>query len=268
VKWIGSVAALVVVMVLWGAWNAWRGPKLKMFSIDRAQRYGGGRKTRIVQISDVHLGLILGVDFLAKLVERINALKPDLVLITGDLFDPEFPHDDQAAAGLGRIRATEGVFAVSGNHEFYSGMKRYFTMMEKAGIPVLDSELITTASGLQVAGIHDPTANRFTLLGLGSDMGKAVRVIDPSRPSILMAHQPKHLEPAAEARIDLIFSGHTHAGQIFPFWFLVRAVFRYISGLYRLGPDTELIVNTGTGFWGPPMRLGTDSQIVVADLSW
>lgn len=268
VIWIGTVAILVGAMVLFGAWNAWRGPKEKHFGIDRSKRYGGGRKTRIVQISDVHLGLILGVGFLDRLVERINGLKPDLVLITGDLFDPEFPDDDKAAAGLARIRATEGVYAVSGNHEFYSGMKRYFNMMEAAGIPVLDSEQVTTASGLQVAGIHDPTANRFTILGLGSDMGKAVRVIDPARPSILMAHQPKHLEPAAEARIDLIFSGHTHAGQVFPFWAVVRMAFRYISGLYRLGPDTELIVNTGTGFWGPPMRLGTDSQIVVADLSW
>jgi predicted MPP superfamily phosphohydrolase len=268
VTWIGTVAAAVAAMVAWGALHAWRGPKNAHYAVDRSGRYGGGRKARIVQISDVHLGLILGTEFLAAREEHINGLAPDLVLITGDLFDPEFPDDAKAVAELSRLRAREGIFAVSGNHEFYSGMKRYFAMMKDAGIPVLDSEVRSTAAGIQVCGIHDHTANRFTVLGLESDLGKALNGIDPARPSILLAHQPKGLEPAAAARVDLIFSGHTHAGQIFPFWAVVRMAFRYISGRYRIGADTDLIVNTGTGFWGPPLRLGTDSQIVVVDLSY
>lgn len=266
--WAAAVASAVAVMVAWGAFNAARGPREARYRVDRKGRYGGGRKARLVQISDVHLGLILGAGFLKGLVDRINAMSPDLVLITGDLFDPEFPDDAKAVAELRRLRPKQGTFAVSGNHEFYSGMQRYFKMMEEAGIPVLDSEVRVTEGGLQVAGLHDHTADRFTGAGVQRDMGKALREIDPAKPSVLLAHQPKGLRPAADARVDLVFSGHTHAGQIFPFWALVRLSFRYMSGRYRLGAETDLIVNTGTGFWGPPMRLGTHSQIVVVDLEY
>jgi len=266
--WAGSVAAAVAAMVAWGALNVARGPREARYHVDRKGRYGGARKARLVQISDVHLGLILGANFLKGLVDRINAMNPDLVLITGDLFDPEFPDDAKAVAELRRLRPKQGTFAVSGNHEFYSGMHRYFKMMEEAGIPVLDSEVRLTEGGLQVAGLHDHTADRFAGAGVQRDMGKALREIDPAKPSILLAHQPKGLQPATDARVDLIFSGHTHAGQIFPFWALVRLSFRYMAGRYRLGPDTDLIVNTGTGFWGPPMRVGTHSQIVVVDLEY
>jgi predicted MPP superfamily phosphohydrolase len=266
--WAAGVAAAVAAMVAWGALNVARGPREARYLIDRKARYGGGRKARLVQISDVHLGLILGADFLKGLVDRINAMSPDLVLITGDLFDPEFPDDAKAVAELRRLRPRQGVFAVSGNHEFYSGMQRYFKMMEAAGIPVLDSEVRVTEGGLQVCGLHDHTADRFADAGVKRDLGKALREIDPAKPSILLAHQPKGLEPATAARVDVIFSGHTHAGQIFPFWAVVRIAFRYMAGRYRLGPDTDLIVNTGTGFWGPPMRVGTHSQIVVADLEY
>jgi len=266
--WAATVAAAVAAMVAWGAINVAFGPREARYHVDRKGRYGGGRKARLVQISDVHLGLILGADFLRGVVDRINAMSPDLVLITGDLFDPEFPDDAKAVSELRRLRPKEGTFAVSGNHEFYSGMDRYFKMMEAAGIPVLDSETRVTASGLQVAGLHDHTADRFAAAGVGRDLGKALREIDPAKPSILLAHQPKGLRPATDARVDLIFSGHTHAGQIFPFWLLVRLSFRYMSGRYRLGPDTDLIVNTGTGFWGPPMRVGTHSQIVVVDFEY
>lgn len=266
--WAGVVAAAVAAMVVWGAVNAARGPRETRYRVDRKARYGGGRKMRLVQISDVHLGLILGAGFLKGLVDRINAMSPDVVLITGDLFDPEFPDDAKAVSELRRLNPKQGVFAVSGNHEFYSGMQRYFKMMEGAGIPVLDSEVRLTESGLQVAGLHDHTADRFADAGVKRDMAKALREIDPAKPSILLAHQPKGLETATGARVDLIFSGHTHAGQIFPFWALVRISFRYMAGRYRLGPDTDLIVNTGTGFWGPPLRLGTHSQIVVVDLEY
>jgi predicted MPP superfamily phosphohydrolase len=266
--WAGGVAAAVAAMIAWAVLNAARGPREARYQVDRKARYGATRKARLVQISDVHLGLILGADFMSGLVDRINAMSPDLVLITGDLFDPEFPDDARAAAAMRRLSPKQGTFAVSGNHEFYSGMQRYFKMMEDAGIPVLDSEVRVTEGGLQVCGLHDHTADRFSAAGVGRDMGKVLRGIDPSMPAILLAHQPKGLEAATAARVDLIFSGHTHAGQIFPFWAVVRMAFRYMGGRYRLGPDTDLIVNTGTGFWGPPMRLGTHSQIVVVDLEY
>ncbi len=268
VIWAQAIAGAVLAMLVWGAFNAWRGPVDVHYQIDRSKRYGQGKRARIVQISDVHLGLTLGADFLERLVERINAQKPDLVLITGDLLDPEFPDDARAAQALRKLTPTHGTFAVSGNHEFYAGIPRFFALMEASGIPVLDNETRMTGSGIQVCGIHDPTAGSFTKHGLTSDLAKALGGVKPDAPTLLLAHQPKHLEPAAAARVDLIFSGHTHAGQIFPFRAVVRMRYRYIEGRYALGPDTDLIVNTGTGFWGPPMRLGTDSQIVVVDLAY
>jgi uncharacterized protein len=268
IPWILATAAAVLAMVLWGVVHALRGPKEVRYAVDRSARYGMGRKARIVQISDVHLGLTLGTDFLASLVERINRLEPDLVFITGDLFDPEFPSDTLASATLAKLKAAQGVFAVSGNHEFYSGLQRFLDMMAAAGIAVLDNETRVTGGGLQIAGIHDQTANRFTVLGVACDLPKAIRDINHDKPSFLLAHQPKELDAAAEKRVDLIFSGHTHAGQVFPFRAVVRLAYKYLGGKYRLGDDTDLIVNTGTGFWGPPLRLGTDSQIVVVDFAY
>lgn len=266
--WILVTAIAVLLMIAWGLFNALRGPKDAWYAVDRSGRYGKGKRARIVQISDVHLGLTLGTDFLKRLVERINLLEPDLVFITGDLFDPEFPSDAEAAAILAKLSPRQGTFAVSGNHEFYSGLGRFLDMMKAAGIPVLDNEIRLTESGIQVAGIHDQTANRFTALGVSCDLGKALRAIDHDMPCLLLAHQPKELEPAKAARVDMIFSGHTHAGQIFPFRAVVRMAYRYLAGRYALGSETDLIVNTGTGFWGPPLRVGTDSQIVVVEFAY
>ncbi|HLP43407.1 MAG TPA: hypothetical protein VK465_18030 [Fibrobacteria bacterium] len=103
--------------------------------------------------------------------------------------------------------------------------------------------------------------------GASCDPDRALSGIDPARPSVVLAHQPKELEGAALRRADLVLCGHTHAGQIFPFRAAVRIVFRYVAGRHRLGPDTDLLVCTGTGFWGPPLRVGSDSQIVVVDFA-
>ena len=266
--WILCAALAVSAMIAWGLFNALRGPREVRFAVDRSGRYGMGKRVRIVQISDVHLGLTLGTDFLGKLVGRINGLEPDLVFITGDLFDPEFPSDREASAILAGLKPKQGAFAVSGNHEFYSGLGRFQDMMAAAGIPVLANEVRVTQGGLQVCGIHDQTANRFASLGASCDLGKALRDINHDMPSFLLAHQPKELEPARAGRVDVIFSGHTHAGQVFPFRAVVRMAYRYLGGRYALGSETDLIVNTGTGFWGPPLRVGTDSQIVVVDFAY
>lgn len=268
VPWILATAVAVLGMVVWGMVHAIRGPKEVRYIVDRKSRFGKGKTARVVQISDVHLGLTLGTDFLSALVERINRLEPDLIFITGDLFDPEFPSDTEAAMILAGLKSRQGTFAVSGNHEFYSGLGRFLDMMAGAGIPVLDNEIRVTSGGIQVCGIHDQTANRFTSLGVACDLAKALHDINHDYPSMLLAHQPKELGPASAKRVDLIFCGHTHAGQIFPFRAVVRMAFKYLGGRYRLGPDTDLIVNTGTGFWGPPLRLGTTSQIVVVEFAY
>jgi uncharacterized protein len=265
ILWIQITAMMVLAIILWGFYKAMSGPKDTRFLVNRHGRYGLGRSLRIIQISDVHLGLTLGVQFLEKLVERINRIEPDLVFITGDFFDPEFPSDAGAIAALKKLRPREGTYAVSGNHEFYSGINRFLSMMKDSGIKVLDNETMLSPSGIQISGIHDQTANRFKGAGVSCDLPKALATVNSQVPSILLAHQPKELEPAVASQVDLILSGHTHAGQIFPFRFLVNLAYRYLGGRYQLGPNTDLIVCTGTGFWGPPLRVGTDSQIVIID---
>jgi predicted MPP superfamily phosphohydrolase len=263
--WALTVTAAVAAMGAWGLWRARRAPTLVRYVVDRSDRYGAGRELRIVQISDVHLGVTIGIAFLKRLVAAVNALEPDLIVLTGDLFDPEFPDDDIAADLMAGFKAREAVLAVSGNHEFYAGMGRFLKMMARAGIPVLDNEARTVA-GVQVAGIHDQTANRFPSAGVKSDLAKALSAIDPALPSLLLAHQPKELDAAVEKNVDLILSGHTHRGQIFPFGAIVRLSYKFLGGRYRLGPRTDLIVSSGTGFWGPPLRIGTESQIVFVTL--
>jgi predicted MPP superfamily phosphohydrolase len=263
--WALAVTAAVAVMGAYGFWRALRGPVVARFEIDRSERYGLGREVRIVQLSDVHLGITLGRAFIEKLVARVNELKPDLVFLTGDLLDPEFPDDEAAGAAMAGFQAKVGVFAVSGNHEFYAGLARFARIMARAGIPVLDNES-RVVDGLQIAGIHDQTANRFPSAGVTSDLPKALSQIDPSKPSLLLAHQPKEFDAAIAKEIDVIFSGHTHRGQIFPFAAVVRLSYAFLGGRYRLGPRTDLIVSSGTGFWGPPLRIGSDSQIVVVTL--
>src|SRR5690606_28760637 len=137
-----------------------------------------GKQIRAVQISDVHLGLTLGVGFIRSLVERINRLEPDLVFITGDFFDPEFRDGSGASTALAGIRAAQGVFAVSGNHEVYSGLYRFMSMMKAAGVTVLENETRISSDGVQVSGIHDQTANRFADIGVTCDIRKALRAID------------------------------------------------------------------------------------------
>jgi predicted MPP superfamily phosphohydrolase len=266
--WVLGTTFLTLAFGARGVARALGPPVTVRYAVDRSARFGGGRKARLVQISDVHLGLILGTDWFHDLVDRINALEPDAVLITGDFIDGEYPDDEGAVRELRRLKAPHGVFAVSGNHEFYAGIDRFLALMGKAGAIVLDNEVRVLPSGLQVAGIHDLTAGRKPGRRIRSDLPRAVEGIDPSIPSILLAHQPKLLEGAAEKRVDLVLSGHTHEGQIFPFRFLVRLAFRHLAGRHRIGPETELIVCTGTGFWGPPLRVGTDSQLVVIDFAW
>ncbi len=266
--WVATAFSAVILMTIWGFISVKRGPFHVNFSLDRSKRYGKNQSLRLVQISDVHLGITLGIPFLEKLVKRMNALEPDLVLITGDFFDPEFSHDLAASETLKKIISREGVFAVSGNHEFYAGLPRFTAMMDQGGVHVLNNETKITKSGLQVSGIHDRTAKRFPHFGVVSDLDKAIASIDSNAPSILLAHQPKNFESAIAKKVDVIFSGHTHGGQIFPFRFLVSMVFKYLSGLYPLGEHTQLIVNSGTGFWGPPLRVATESQIVVVDLKF
>ena len=214
----------------------------------------------IVQISDVHLGTVVGKERLIEIVNKVNALDPDLVLITGDLVDENVARLEDMVEPLSRIKSRRGVFAVTGNHEFYAGVEEAVRFMEQAGVTVLRNRYLTIEGILNLVGVDDITGQRQ--FGTSNPSLEAImKGMDKSLPTILMNHTPVNLEEAEAAGIDLQLSGHTHKGQLFPLNFVTDAVYTVHSGYARLG-RMQIYVSNGVGTWGPPIRLGAPPEIV------
>jgi uncharacterized protein len=225
----------------------------------------GAEGTTIVQITDLHVGGTIGRSFVEHVVRASNALAPDLVAITGDLVDGTVERLRDTVAPLGELRARHGVFFVTGNHEYYSGVGPWAAELGRLGIRVLRNERVTIGGGddaFDLAGVDDWSSGRRQGQGQGAgpDLRKALAGRDPARAVVLLAHQPKAVLEAAEHGVDLQLSGHTHGGQIWPFGLLVMLQQPYVAGLHRHG-DTFIYVSSGTGYWGPPMRLGTRAEL-------
>ncbi len=221
----------------------------------------------IAQISDVHVGPLIHENYLNQVVDQVMSLNADLIFITGDLVDGTVDQLKEQVSPLKRLRAKEGVYFCTGNHEYYSGAKEWITHLESIGIHVFqNSHLIlkrTTATGvdsLLIAGVHDHHADRYEA-SHRSDPRKAAETTDPVNCKILLAHNPFSIEGAVDAGFHLQLSGHTHAGQFYPYSFIVKAALKYSEGLYRVNSQTQLYVNRGTGYWGPPNRLGKRSEV-------
>lgn len=216
----------------------------------------------VVQISDLHVGPTIRQREVDRVVEQANALRPDVVAITGDLMDGSVRELGPILEGLGRLRSRYGVHFVTGNHEYYSGVEDWLAFLPTLGIRVLRNERVAigdAGASIDLAGVDDWHASRFGR-GHGYDLGKALAGRDPERALVLLAHQPQGVEPAVHAGVGLQLSGHTHGGQIVPFNFAVRAAFRYVKGLYAVDGGS-VYVSKGTGYWGPPMRLGAPPEI-------
>jgi predicted MPP superfamily phosphohydrolase len=215
---------------------------------------------RIVQISDVHVGPTIGKAFIEDVVARINALSPDVVAITGDLVDGSVENLREHVAPLGKIKAKHGVYFVTGNHEYYSGVREWIRHLGTLGIKVLENERVRIGGehGFDLAGIDDPTGD--------PDLEKALEGRDPSRGVVLLAHQPRAVALADELGVDLQLSGHTHGGQMFPWNLFVRLQQPFVAGLHQLS-HAQIYVSCGTGYWGPPMRVGAPAEITEIELS-
>lgn len=222
----------------------------------------------IAQLSDIHVGPTIGVELMRHLVDRVNALKPDLVAVTGDLVDGSVERLRAHTAPLGDLKARHGAYFVTGNHEYYSGADEWIAEMRRLGLRVLRNERVTLdhdGALFDVLGTDDWRAKSFGG-DHGHDLKKAAAGRDPSRPSLLLAHQPKAIDDAAAHQIDLMICGHTHGGQLFPANILIKLIQPYARGLHAHTDRTWIYVHKGSGYWGPPMRLAASAEIALLTL--
>lgn len=214
----------------------------------------------MVQISDLHIGGLIDAAFVESSVRKINALGPDLAFITGDLIDTKLEYIEDAIRKLEDIDAKHGIYYVLGNHEYFHEPMKIIEFMKSTNITLLLNENITIDTlRLNIVGVTDRIGYRTNVLV--PDLHKAYRDINPEYKTILMAHQPKFIEELGNYKPDLILSGHTHGGQIWPFEYLVRLQQPYVKGLHKLANGSHIYVNSGIGFWGPPMRLDSQAEI-------
>ncbi len=216
---------------------------------------------RIAQISDLHIGPILGRRFAAEVTARVNGLDVDLVAVTGDLVDGSVRRLADEVAPFAGLRARHGVFFVTGNHDHYSGARAWAECARGLGMRVLRNERVAIGGddGFDLVGVDDHRGNLVGEEGR-EDLPRALAGRDPQRPAVLLAHDPNSFKRASEAGIDLQLSGHTHGGQIWPFGYLVKLAVPWLAGLYARN-GSRLYVSRGTGFWGPPMRLRAPAEI-------
>ena len=272
---LGARGARVLLTLIEGAllvglWRAAQPPLLRELEVSDPEVGEGLDGFRILQLSDVHIGPTIGSRFVERLHERCAAIRPDLIVMTGDLVDghPRYLRDEvRRFLALGEY-AHHGLYLITGNHEYISGAQVWVDEIRAMGGAVLENEHITIdADGdeLHLIGVEDWDASKFdprrapmldrALEGLEGQSGF----------KLLLAHQPKAAPEASTRGVHLQLSGHTHGGQIFPFNFLIYLDQPYNRGRYQLGGLT-LYVNEGTGYWGPPLRLGTRAELTLVTL--
>ena len=210
----------------------------------------------IVQLSDLHVGMTIDRAFVQRVVDHANRLSPDLIALTGDLVDGKVADLRDDIAPLGQLRARHGVFAVTGNHEYYAGADPWIAEITRLGARYLRNERVEIGDGharFDLAGVDDYSADGWA--GHGEDLSAALAGRDPARALVLLAHQPRQVRRAAPHGVDLQLSGHTHGGQIWPWHYIVRLQQGgLLAGRYE-HEGTQLYVSRGCGYWGPPVRL-------------
>ncbi len=251
---VGAAAATVV----YGLVHVARGPIVRRVRIPLRSLPASAEGYTIVQLTDVHIGPILGDRFAAEVVAKVNALEPDLIVITGDLVDGHLHELRQHVEPLRGLKARDGVYAVTGNHEYYWNAGAWIEHLRSLGIQLLRNQHVTIHDAFDLAGVDDSSASE--------DLPRALAGRNPARPVVLLAHHPRTISRAAAAGVDLQLSGHTHGGQLLPLGWLARLFDPRVAGLARFG-STWLYVSEGTGFWGPPMRVGTSSEIALLTLA-
>ncbi len=254
------ISAIVILIVLAGHINTLY-PRVHTLNITIKKSANSIQELSIAVVSDIHLGTIIQDNQLNRIINKVNRLNPDIVFMPGDIVDEDMAPiiEQNMTETLKKIKSKYGVFAVTGNHEYFSGVNEAVSYMEKAGIQVLLDEYVKISNAFYIIGRKDRMAER---MGNGrKSLKEIIAGIDPSYPLILMDHQPLRLEEALENGIDLQLSGHTHHGQLFPVNFITQAVYELSWG-YLKKENTNYYVSCGVGTWGPPVRTTSVPEIV------
>ena len=253
---IGSVSVLLII----GLFNALH-PVVK--TIDLAIPKPANSKTlNIVVASDIHLGTIIGKKRFCDIVNKINALNPDIVLLPGDIVDEDLRPviKENLGEGLTKIKSKYGIYAITGNHEYIGGVEAGSKYLEDHNVLMLRDSVVKINDSVYIVGREDRTINQFTNRKRKT-MGELLTSVDKSSPIILMDHQPFQLFEAEKNGIDLQISGHTHHGQLWPLNYITNAVYELSMGYLKKG-NTHFYVSCGIGTWGPPVRIGNRPEII------
>lgn len=252
---------LTLCLLLYGYFN-YKHLKTKEYSIT-VKKTMPVSSVRIVAVSDIHLGLGTGKRALAGYINRINEQRPDIILIGGDLIDNSVQplKQERMEEELNRLKAPLGVYMVPGNHEYIAGIEESVAYIRSTQIRLLCDSVVCLENGLQLIGRDDRSNHRR------NPLSELLKQVDREKPIILLDHQPYQLDKTVKEGVDLQFSGHTHHGQIWPLSWLTDHLFELSYGYEKRG-ETSLYVSSGLSLWGPPFRIGTDSELVVFNLKF
>ncbi|WP_020669557.1 metallophosphoesterase [Amycolatopsis nigrescens] len=261
------VGVTAVGAVGYGVPTAMGAPDIKQVRIALRRLDPRAAGCRIALVSDIHLSALLGRSFTQRVVDTINSQRPDLIAVCGDLMDGSLQNLAAATEPLRELRATQGSFYVTGNHEYYYAYAEWIDHVRTLGIrPLLNERVTITHNGgaFELAGLTDPEAERAE--AEQPDVAKALRGWDRQRSVVMLSHQPRNLDEARAEGVDLVLSGHTHGGQLWPFTAIVSGTQVSVTGLSQHG-DTQLYITNGAGFWGPPVRVGARPDITIVELA-
>ncbi|MEG6510993.1 metallophosphoesterase [Desulforamulus ruminis] len=255
----GLIVGTVIVVLIYGSWNA-RNPVVTNYALDIEKKAGSLKQLKVVMISDIHYGKIINEPRLNPMVEMTNKLQPDIILLAGDIMDGNIDPADvrRLTAVLSLMQAKYGTFAVPGNHDRGLRDNQLLNDFEEAGVKVLKDNYIKVDDSFYIIGRDDP--GRRTGKGR-KELGELMKGIDASLPLILLDHQPIDLINAQAVGVDLQLSGHTNRGQIFPSNFITGQIYELDWGPLKK-ESYHLVVSSGYGTWGPPLRIGSNSEIV------
>ncbi len=257
---------LVFIGICYGFFNGfYNQPKIKKINLEIANLK---EELKVVQISDLHINTLLRTEYIQKVISQSNALSPDIIVLTGDIVDAKSTFIAEKINLLKNLKAKYGIYYVLGNHEYFYNTKEILENLKNNGLVILNNTSSTIISSqkplINIIGIADFFGDKMG--DFKPNIQQAILKGTPNIPNILLSHQPKVIRYLKDENIQLVLSGHTHGGQIFPFNFLVLLQQPYIKGLHEFKPKNFIYINQGSGTWGPPMRIGTDNEITLITL--